>query len=143
MNKKQQRNLGPLALVLFLTAAGGSVAYQMKSSEEGQTTLVTPATSESAGLRKVEDVKKVCMITNRVFDKDQIPVEVEGKTYYGCCPVCKDKLSGDPAARLAVDPVSGSSVDKASAVIGVQADGSVLYFESEASLQEYASKHQG
>ncbi|HBL26598.1 MAG TPA: hypothetical protein DD490_07175 [Acidobacteria bacterium] len=140
MNRKY---LGPAALTLTLAAAGVGIAVgAARNDPPAQMTQVEVASIHEAGLRKVEDVKKVCMITDRVFDKDQIPVEVEGKTYYGCCPACKDKLGGDPAARMAVDPLSGNTVDKATAVIGVQPDGSVLYFENEASLQEYSSKMQ-
>lgn len=79
----------------------------------------------------------VCMVNNAAFDKPQIPVEVGGKTYYGCCPMCKERLAKDVSARTATDPVSGKEVDKASAVIGKAADGSVYYFESEANFQSY------
>lgn len=79
----------------------------------------------------------VCMVTNAAFDKPQIPVDVGGKTYYGCCPMCKERLAKDASVRKATDPVSGQDVDKASAVIGKSADGSVYYFESEANLQSY------
>jgi YHS domain-containing protein len=77
------------------------------------------------------------MINNQVFDKDQIPVQVEGKTYYGCCEMCKERLAKDPAARQAVDPVTGKTVDKATAVIGVLPDGKVLYFESAETMAKY------
>lgn len=79
----------------------------------------------------------VCMVNNAAFDKPQIPVEVGGKTYYGCCPMCKERLAKDASARTATDPVSGKEVDKASAVIGKAADGSVYYFESEANFQSF------
>jgi len=87
-------------------------------------------------LKRVEN-KKVCMITNAVFEKDQIPVPVEGKTYYGCCEMCKERLAKDASSRVAVDPVTGKNVDKATAVIAAQADGKVLYFESEKTLAQY------
>lgn len=90
-------------------------------------------------LRKVE-AKKVCMVNNTVFDKDQIPVQVENRTYYGCCEMCKERLAKDPAARTATDPVTGKTVDKAKAVIAAQADGTVLYFESEETLAQYEKK---
>src|SRR5215213_8719123 len=89
-----------------------------------------------ATLKRVE-TQKVCMINNQVFEKDQIPVEVEGKTYYGCCEMCKERLTKDPASRQAVDPVTGKTVDKATAVIGVLPDGKVLYFESAETLAKY------
>lgn len=100
------------------------------------------AAKPAPAVTKVEP-KKVCMINNEFMDKDQIPVEVQGKTYYGCCKMCKDKLTSDAASRSAVDPVSGKTVDKASAVIGARADGSVLYFESEANLAKYAAANSG
>src|SRR5262245_66626493 len=80
------------------------------------------------GLVQVE-TKYVCMINNQRFDKEQIPVEVAGKTYYGCCEMCKDKLKNDPKSRMAVDTVSGKKVDKAKAVIGATAEGKAFQVE--------------
>ncbi len=90
-------------------------------------------------LKKVE-AKKVCMVNNQFMGKDQIPVQVENKTYYGCCEMCKERLGKDAAARTAVDPVTGKTVDKATAVIAALPDGKVLYFESEKTLAEYGKK---
>jgi len=89
------------------------------------------------GLQRVE-TKKVCMVNNQVFDKDQIPVVVAGKTYYGCCEMCKERLAKDAAARTAVDPVTGKPVDKATAVIAAMPDGKVLYFESQETYEKYS-----
>ncbi len=85
------------------------------------------------------DAQYVCMINNRLYDKEQIPVEVAGKTYYGCCQGCKNTLRQNSKSRTAVDPVSGKAVDKASSVIGAKADGVVYYFESEANFQRFES----
>jgi YHS domain-containing protein len=87
-------------------------------------------------LTRVEP-KTVCMINEHAMGKDQIPVEVEGRTYYGCCDMCKKALSTDASKRVAIDPVSGKQVDKAKAVIASQEDGRVFYFENEASLAKY------
>lgn len=81
--------------------------------------------------------QRVCMVTNMVFPQDQIPVTHAGKTYYGCCQNCKKTLSEDASARMGVDPVTKKPVDKAVAVIGARADGSVVYFENKANLQKY------
>ena len=85
---------------------------------------------------KVEPIK-VCMINDASMANEQIPVAIDGKTYYGCCPMCKDRLANDAAKRVAVDPVSGKTVDKAKAVIGAAEDGAVVYFESEKNLKKY------
>jgi YHS domain-containing protein len=87
-------------------------------------------------LTKVEP-KTVCMINEHAMGKDQIPVEVDGKTYYGCCDMCKKALATDASKRNAVDPVSGKLVDKATAVIAAQEDGRVFYFESDETLEKY------
>lgn len=94
---------------------------------------------EKAELKRVE-TKKVCMINNQVFEKDQIPVAVNGKTYYGCCEMCKERLAKDAAARTATDPVTGKPVDKATAVIAAMPDGKVLYFESQETYEQYSKK---
>jgi YHS domain-containing protein len=87
-------------------------------------------------LTKVEP-KTVCMINEHAMGKDQIPVEVDGKTYYGCCEMCKKALSTDASKRAATDPVTGKQVDKATAVIASQEDGRVFYFESDETLAKY------
>jgi len=87
-------------------------------------------------LTKVEP-KTVCMINEHAMGKDQIPVEVDGKTYYGCCDMCKKALASDASKRSAADPVTGKQVDKAKAVIAAQADGRVFYFESDETLKKY------
>jgi YHS domain-containing protein len=96
--------------------------------------------TSSATVQKVADPSLVCMVNDMDMGKAQIPVVVEGRTYYGCCAMCKERLSKDAAIRAAVDPVSGKKVDKAKAVIGKRPDGSVIYFESEKNLREYAAR---
>jgi YHS domain-containing protein len=88
------------------------------------------------GLVQVE-AKYVCMINNQRFNKEQIPVAVGNRTYYGCCQMCKDKLRNDPRSRAAIDPVSKKKVDKATAIIGVDADGSAYYFENAENLKQF------
>ena len=92
-----------------------------------------------AGMTRVTDPSQVCMVNNQFMGKPQIPVAVEGRTYYGCCAMCKDKLEKDPAARTAQDPVTGEQVDKTTAVIIKDATGKVLYFASEETLRRYRS----
>ena len=94
----------------------------------------------SGVLTKVEP-KTVCMINEQAMGKDQIPVEVEGKTYYGCCEMCKKALAENAAKRVAIDPISGKQVDKAKAVIGAQQDGRVFYFENDENLAKHNAQY--
>jgi YHS domain-containing protein len=127
------------AILSLMLAAGTGVAL---AHDPGEKPAAKAGAAQANGLRKVE-AKRVCMVTNQLFEKDQIPVVVANRTYYGCCEGCKQTLASNPSARTAVDPVSGKSVDKAVAVIGARADGSTLYFESETNLKKYSPKPQG
>ena len=99
---------------------------------------VAAAAEERDTVTRVES-KNVCMVNNASMTIEQIPVTVEGKTYYGCCAMCKEKLEKDASSRTAIDPVSGKPVDKATAVIGALTGGKVLYFDSEKNLVAYNS----
>jgi YHS domain-containing protein len=112
-----------LALVLVVSAFGGVAG---EKSNEAANDKVVPVESNF-----------VCMINDRSMANEQIPVAVDGKTYYGCCPMCKERLAKDEAARYAIDPVSGKKVDKAKAVIGALPGAAVLYFENQKNFELY------
>jgi YHS domain-containing protein len=138
-----------IALSALVLLTSGSLVTRTHARAAHSSTPQPPQTSAmgmsqsskpEGKLTKVEDHKKICMVTNKAFDKDQIPVEVEGRTYYGCCEMCKTLLTSNPDKRGAVDPVSNKKVDKSSAVIGVASNGKVLYFENEKNLDTYNSR---
>jgi len=104
--------------------------------------LIVPAlaiANEAQQLTKVE-TKFVCMINNQLFEKEQIPVVVNGKTYYGCCHMCEVTLKNDKSSREAIDPISGKTVDKATAVIGAEPSNDVHYFENEENMRKFKIK---
>lgn len=118
------------------------------SSEQEKSSVNTPphamaqdAAQQASTNQKFEIVpnEKVCMVNDRFMGIKQIPIEVEGITYYGCCPDCVKKLQENlGGVRYAKDPVSGEKVDKASAVIiKNNEDGMVQYFGSEASANQF------
>ena len=94
----------------------------------------------SSAITRVTASSLVCMVNDRFMGSEQIPVSVDGKTYYGCCAACKDKLQNNPAARTALDPLTQRPVDKATAVVGKTASGKVVYFESEDTFARYAAR---
>ena len=123
---------GILALVLL--GAGALVVTKDAAAAPPSRPATAPA------VQVVTDASTVCMMNDRVMGVPQIPVVVEGKTYYGCCAMCKERLTNDAAARKALDPVTGRNVDKAKAVIARRPDGSVLYFESKDTLRRYRGR---
>lgn len=132
---KHWKHLPAALAVMSVIAVTASALADEKGGENG--TREAPA--EAASLQPVEH-RFVCMVNDAVFEREQIPVEVDGKTYYGCCPMCEERLSADTAVRTAVDPVSGKPVDKATALIAARPDGTVLYFESEETLARFVAR---
>ncbi len=86
---------------------------------------------------KIVPTETVCMVTEKHFGKPQIPVKVSGKTYYGCCDNCKKTLSEDKSARMATDPLTKKSIDKATATIAANNSGDVMYFENKKNFEKY------
>lgn len=120
--------------------AGASPSSSSSSAMMAAMSAASPASAPSAGTTQAWSKvasDQVCMVNNQFMGLPQIPVVVEGKTYFGCCEMCKARLAKDPSSRTATDPVSKREVDKAGAVIAKNQQGAVMYFESEASLSTY------
>ena len=112
----------PLAVVLLVVSL--SIAYTIRQAHGG------------LSLQKVQ-VEQVCMVNDSFGGKPQIPVMVDDKTYYGCCPGCAEKIKNDLSVRIATDPVSGAKVDKAKAVTSADDNGKVFYFENEENFGKF------
>jgi protein-disulfide isomerase/YHS domain-containing protein len=113
-------------------AATSPVGRPVKASD------IKSDSHESMSLKRVEP-RQVCMVNNKFMGSDQISIEVEGKTYYGCCPMCKERLQNDASSRKAVDPISGVSIDKATSTIGAAPDDTIYYFENEENMKKFGS----
>lgn len=97
---------------------------------------------QAVSIERIDNVY-VCMVNDLHYQDVQIEVPVGEKTYYGCCQGCVTTLKMDPESRAATDPVSGAKVDKATAVVGALPDGSVRYFESEKTLEQFRPEGAG
>jgi YHS domain-containing protein len=109
------------SVIVFFVLAAVALAEFLYTSQEQESPLI---------LLKKSETSKVCMVNNAYFASPQIPVEVNGKTYYGCCENCKKTLNESLEARTAIDPVSKTSVDKSDAFIAKNKQDQVVYFES-------------
>lgn len=121
-----QRTIIALILGVFIMAGAPVMAAQAAGPEKAQKQSVEPV--------KHSDV---CMVQNRHGIMKMIPVEVDGKTYYGCCGGCVGKLKYRADVRSATDPFTGRQVDKASAFIVGNPDGTVIYFESKETAERF------
>ncbi|MDH5826477.1 hypothetical protein [Sphingobacterium faecium] len=80
----------------------------------------------------------VCMVNDAYMGKQQLEVPHDGKMYYGCCEMCKERIPNDAAVRAAIDPHSLKSVDKAHAYIVLIGDhDEVAYFESKDNYEAF------
>lgn len=120
--------------VTFLTACSGN---------ESQTENISHSTSSQSEF-KIGDIvpqDQVCMVNNAFMGKKQIEVPYNGKTYYGCCAMCEERIPQDKNARIAIDPVSNKNIDKADALIAISGiNGEVIYFENNTNYKTFFSK---
>ena len=133
--ERRLHSVAAMKLVVLLTFAVAATACDRASSEPAPTARAVA--SLPAGIHRVADRSLVCMVNDQLMGKAQIPVEVQGRTYYGCCAMCKERLANQAAIRTARDPVSGEAVDKATAIIVHDDSGAVYYFASEDTLRRY------
>jgi YHS domain-containing protein len=127
----------PFAVLVLLFAAASCGRARAPAEPHADAGLAAAPAALSRELTRVTDARLTCMAIDRAFDEPQRAVVAEGRTYYACCDDCRERLEGDSALRSAVDPVSKRAVDKASAVLARDAEGTLHYFESEATLAAY------
>ena len=129
MKMIKEKKSGASMKKIFLIAAYGFVFAALLG--------LTACSPDKPVTLQVVDPSLVCMGTDQVPGKAMIPIEVDGKIYYGCCPKCNERLRADKRARIAADPVSGEAVDKADAFIIEGPGGMALYFKSAGTVEKY------
>lgn len=101
------------------------------------------ATSDQYKKGDVVPKELVCMVNDAFMGKEQLKVEHEGKVYYGCCAMCQSRIPQDETVRVAKDPFTLETVDKADAYIVMIGDnGEVAYFKNEANYQQFVAEAQ-
>src|SRR5688572_5758551 len=126
-----------MTLRLFALVATLAMAACDRDSPPRPAVATASSQALPAGITRVDDRSLVCMVNDQFMGKSQIPVEVAGRTYYGCCAMCKERLANQEAARIGQDPVTGAAVDKSQAVIVRDESGKVYYFAGEDSLRRW------
>ena len=113
------------------------------------TLLQTMAWAESDRFLKVDpgERNKICMVNdfyNPMADFSNFSVNIDGKSYYGCCHGCKKALSSSDQYHYAHYSVNGKQVkvDKAKAgciLADKQKNGTTYYFENEQACNDFVS----
>lgn len=121
-------------VIVFITACNTENMDNMSGSQHA--IISGPIISKNT--RQLPN-KQVCMVNNKFMGKDQIPVLLKDKTYYGCCEACVVALKKDELYHFAKDPITGLQVDKATAIIIIDPGSrdDVLYFNTTESAKQY------
>ena len=136
--KTKITNLAFSIIVLITSISCNNQKKEIKNEVQKEAVTIQENSTEAKKEAKLES-SLVCFVNNKFMGINQIPVEVEGKTYYGCCQDCVAKIKTQREVRYAKDPLTGAEVDKALAyiVISPQGNNDVLYFESEQNYLTY------
>lgn len=88
---------------------------------------------------------KVCMVDD-IYQGDYptLPIPILNTTYFGCDHKATRDLLAKPELRVAIDPITKRTVDKALGIIAIdpKRDGKVLYFESMVTFSQYLNNLQ-
>lgn len=107
--------------------------------EEQMSDMMQPSQTLAYNVGDKVPNKQVCMVNNAYMGKDQFEVPYDGKTYYGCCNMCVERIPNDETSRKAKDPFTGKEIDKANAYIVLKdQQGNVDYFENEENYKKYS-----
>jgi YHS domain-containing protein len=131
---------------LVSSCSSGTKKEETKTVNSEEIVQVPKPAQEKVTDYKYEIVsnEKVCMVNDRYMYVKQLPVEVNGITYYGCCENCVEKIQqniGD--VRYAKDPINGDRVDKANAIIVQNKKDGVVYYFGTKDLADTFIKKQG
>jgi beta-lactamase regulating signal transducer with metallopeptidase domain len=98
---------------------------------------------EGEALELVVDLRTTCMFANQTLNRDPDQaqnIELDSQRYFIQDEDCANNLQHIPSARLALDPLTGEAVDKATAVIAkYPSNPNIVYFASEANLNAFNS----
>jgi len=109
-----------LLMSLFLLSCSNKKKEVVESASQGniEASIKTNKTMASAKNYKIVPNEKVCMVNYRFMGIDQIPNDINGITYYGCCENFAEKLQKNlEDVCFGNNLLNDRKVDKALAVI--------------------------
>lgn len=128
-----------LAVIIVVACQSSDKQKQVSTDKFTESVAVAGVPSYQIGDEVPHDL--VCMVNNAYMGKKQFEVPFEGKTYYGCCNMCVERIPVDKEARVAIDPYSSKEVDKSEAyIVLVSGQGHVAYFETEDNFKRFVSQ---
>ena len=137
----EQIIIGFISLLTLLFTACGQAGSNKDEAEQQHSQATPESNGHTTQIGELVPSDEVCMVNDAYIGKKQFEVKFDGKTYYGCCEMCKERIPKDATVRMAIDPYSHKQVDKANAVIAVTGNnGEVSYFENKENYAKYVKK---
>jgi len=102
-------------------------ALKTRNTVPGRDQINSPA---NFWMKRVK-VGEVNMVTNRHTKDPQTKIIMGGKIYYTTGESYAWTMQQNPSIRFTKDPVTNKTIDKADAIIYIDASGRALYFESD------------
>ena len=128
-----------LSIFFFFFCQNKTEEPTVTAHEEQMSDMMQPSQTMAYNVGDKVPNKQVCMVNNAYMGKDQFEVPYDGKTYYGCCNMCVERIPNDETARKAKDPFTGKEIDKANAYIVLKdQQGNVDYFENEENYKKFS-----
>lgn len=129
-----------LATVLFIGCSQNKSHEAIATNEASTATKTSNVKSNEPKKGDHVPSNLVCMVNDAYMGKQQLEVPFDGKTYYGCCEMCKKRIPQEESVRYAIDPQTMKKVDKATAyIVMISDDGRVAYFQNEHSYTAFIS----
>jgi len=91
--------------------------------EEQMSDMMQPSQTMAYNVGDKVPNKQVCMVNNAYMGKDQFEVPYDGKTYYGCCNMCVERIPNDEANAY---------------IVLKDQQGNVDYFENEENYKKFS-----
>lgn len=138
------------SIILFLTACNNNQKNVTEATIPTQTSTKAISQSipvqetEQFGYKKGQQVPndQVCMVNDAFMGKKQIEVALDGKMYYGCCNMCKERIPKEEKVRYGIDPFTGEKVDKATSyIVLIGNNGEVAYFANKANYEKFIAEN--
>tara|TARA_R110002096_G_scaffold427934_1_gene639003 strand:+ start:330 stop:770 length:441 start_codon:yes stop_codon:yes gene_type:complete len=137
-NKAKQLSIIVVLAIGLVACNSKTEKKEVKKQPVATTQTVVEDTQQNYQVGSQVPNELVCMVNDAYMAKPQIPVPVNGKTYYGCCQMCVGTLNDKESARTGIDPFSNKPVDKTEAyIVLMKKEGDVAYFESEANFMKF------
>lgn len=99
---------------------------------------------QSRMLKDLENKKlesqQICMFRNQLIMEAASSIEIDGQTYYACCPGCAEKLKNNyQESQFAIDEYSHHRIRKTKAfiILNNKSTRKVSYFESEKNYNQF------